>query len=239
MLYSIYTYKEGTALSKESKLAKKEAKIAKKQAKEAKQQAKSYDKLVKKINKDNLKAEKKANKKNKPFVPVAIPTMEEAFATTYTGKKWAKIVRLIILLALIAYVIFFLYMWFQYTAPAFVSEETTTQAAEPAVYDRYDNQHEITTTPDYDVSYAQALLKQVLHDQYRDLGFSSDPSNGTISYSGAVENINNADCYILSAGGKTFAVSVKLQSVYVLENGEYAPLTFDNTDVLPFAKSEN
>lgn len=234
MVYFIYTYKEGTALSKESKLAKKEAKMAKKQAKEAKQQAKSYEKLVKKINKDNQKAEKKANKKNKPFVPTPIPTIEEAFAATNTGKTWKKIVRLIILLVLIAYVIFFLYMWFTYTAPTLSPEEVTEEETESVIYDRYENQHEITTTPDYDVSYAQALLKQVLHDQYRDLGFSSDPSSGSISYTGNIENINNADCYILNASGKTFAVSVKLQSVYVLENGEYSPLTFDNTDVLPY-----
>ncbi len=238
MLYFIYTYKEGTALSKESKLAKKEAKMAKKQAKEATQQAKSYEKLVKKINKENLKAEKKAEKKNKPFEAKPIPTMEEAFATATTGKTWTKIVKMILLIALIAYVIFFMYMWFTYTAPALQPEAEDDGEHVAAVYDRYENQHEITTTPDYDVSYAKAVLKQVLHDQYRDLGFKSDPSSSAITYTNKIENVNNADCYILTSSGKTFAVSVKLQSVYVYENGEYSPLTFDNIDVLPYSDAQ-
>lgn len=221
-------------MSKESKLAKKEAKMAKKQANLEKQQAKSYEKLVKKINKENVKAEKKATKKNKPFEAKPIPTMEEAFATASTGKTWTKIVKMILLIALIAYVIFFMYMWFTYTAPALnPSEEVTEKVA--ATYDRYENQHEITTTPDYDVSYAKSLLKQVLHDQYKDLGFSSDPSSSAITYTNKIENVNNADCYVLTSSGKTFAVSVKLQSVYVLDNGEWTPLTFDNTDVLPYS----
>ena len=38
MVYYIHTYKEGTALSKESKIAKKEAKAAKKAAKAEKKQ---------------------------------------------------------------------------------------------------------------------------------------------------------------------------------------------------------
>ena len=53
MVYYIHTYKEGTALSKESKIAKKEAKAAKKAAKVEKKQAGQYAKLVKSINKKN------------------------------------------------------------------------------------------------------------------------------------------------------------------------------------------
>ena len=48
MVYFVYNYKEGTALSKETKLAKKEAKAAKKAAKTEKSQASAYAKLVKK-----------------------------------------------------------------------------------------------------------------------------------------------------------------------------------------------
>lgn len=230
MLYSIYTYKEGTALSKETKLAKKEAKAAKKAAKLEKKQAAAYEKLVKNIDKKNAKAEKKANKKGKPFVPIAVPTQEEAFAAG-TGSKAKKIVLMIILILLIWFIVYFLVMWFKYVAPpkTAVDEDQTKVAQE---YERYSNPHEITTTPDYTVSEAQALLKQVLHDNWKVLGYSSDPSSGSINYTSNVTNVNNSDCYVFTAGSKTFAVSVKLSAVYLNQNGTYIPVTFEETDIL-------
>jgi len=228
MIYLLRTYKEGTALSKEKKLAKKEKKAAKVAAK----QEKAYAKLVKKIDKENAKIEKKANKKNKPFVPIPVPTQEEAFANTNKGKV-KKIIALILLIFLIWYLIYFLVMWFNYTAPMYTGEdETTTAAAEIGEYERYSNPHEITTTPDYSVAEAKALLKQVLHDDWKDLGYSSDPSSGSINYTSKIVNINNADCYVFSASGKTYAVAVKLSSVYVYENGNYTPITFRSTNYL-------
>ena len=220
-------------MSKEKKLAKKEAKAAKKAAKTEKSQAAAYAKLVKKIDKKNAKAEKKANKKNKPFVPTPVPTQEEAFAAAGKGGKVKKIISMIILILLIWYLIYFLVMWFQYTpSPIKGGEETTTSESEMAEYDRYENVHEITTTPDYSVSEAKALLKQVLHDNWKDLGYSSDPSSGSINYTSKITNINNADCYVFSAGSKTYAVAVKLSSVYVYQNGKYIPITFKTTSYL-------
>lgn len=232
MVYFIYTYKEGTALSKESKLAKKEMKAAKKAAKLEKSQAAAYAKLVKKIDKKNAKAEKKANKKGKPFVPTPVPTQEEAFAAA-SGGKAKKIILLIILILLIWYLIYFLVMWFQYTAPIVPAEEeeTTTKSA-MADYERYSNPHDVTTTPDYSVSEAKALLKQVLHDDWKDLGYGSDPSSGSINYTSNIINVNNSDCYVFTAGSKTYAVSVKLSSVYVYKDGKYTPITFRNTDYI-------
>ena len=228
MIYLLRTYKEGTALSKEKKLAKKEKKAAKVAAK----QEKAYAKLVKKIDKENAKIEKKANKKNKPFVPIPVPTQEEAFANTNKGKV-KKIIALILLIFLIWYLIYFLVMWFNYTAPMYQGDdETTTAAAEIGEYERYSNPHKITTTPDYSVAEAKALLKQVLHDNWKDLGYSSDPSSGSINYTSKIVNINNSDCYIFSASGKTYAVAVKLSSVYVYENGNYTPITFRYTNYL-------
>ena len=219
-------------MSKEKKLAKKEKKAAKKAAKAEKSQAAAYAKLVKKIDKKNAKAEKKANKKGKPFVPIPVPTQEEAFAATKGGKV-KKIILLIILILLIWYLIYFLVMWFQYTAPVISGqEEETTASAEIGEYDRYSNPHEITTTPDYSVSEAKALLKQVLHDNWKDLGYGSDPSSGSINYSSRITNINNSDCYIFTAGSKTYAVAVKLSSVYVYQGGKYIPITFKNTNYI-------
>ena len=106
MVYYIHTYKEGTALSKESKIAKKEAKAAKKAAKAEKKQASQYAKLVKNIDKKNAKAEKKANKKGKPFTPAPIPTQEEAFAGVQQSKG-KKIFKLIILIMVILLSILF------------------------------------------------------------------------------------------------------------------------------------
>jgi len=229
MVYCFRTYKEGTALSKEKKLAKKEKKAAKKAAKLEKSQAAAYAKLVKSIEKKNAKAEKKANKKGKPFVPAPIPTQEEAFAAGKGGKA-KKIILMIILILLIWYLIYFLVMWFQYTPPI-LPEEPTTSASD-TVYERYSNPHLITTTPDYSVAEAKALLKQVLHDCWKDLGYSSDPSSGSINYTSKIININNSDCYVFTAGSKTYAVAVKLSSVYVYENGNYTPITFRGTNII-------
>ena len=47
-----------------------------------------------------------------------------------------------------------------------------------------------------------------------------------------VVTVNGADCYVFSCSGKTFAVAVKLSAVYYAHNGEYQPLTFNNTNYL-------
>lgn len=217
-------------MSKEKKLAKKEQKAAKKAAKTEKKQAADYAKLVKKIDKKNSKLEKKANKKGKPFVPIAVPTQEEAFAASKGGKPM-KIILMIILILLIWYLIYFLVMWFGYVAPVKSTVQEDTSSA-PATYERYSNPHEITTTPDYSVSEAKALLKQVLHDNWKVLGYGSDPSSGSINYTSNIVNVNNQDCYVFTAGSKTYAVSVKLSAVYLSQNGTYTPITFEDTDYL-------
>ncbi len=218
-------------MSKETKLAKKEQKAAKKAAKLEKSQNKAYAKLVKKIDKKNAKAEKKANKKGKPFVPTPVPTQEEAFAAAGGGKV-KKIILMIILILLIWFLVYFIVMWFTYQAPPAKPTEEDTSKSEMADYERYSNPHEITTTPDYNISDAKAFLKQVLHDCYKDLGYKSDPSTGAINYTSNIVNINNQDCYVFSAGGKTYAVSVKLTGAYVNQGGEYKPLTFHGTEYI-------
>ena len=222
-------------MSKEKKLAKKEAKAAKKAAKQEKNQAAAYNKLVKKIEKKNSKLEKKANKKNKPFVPLEIPTQEEAFAATGSGEsKTKKIIEMIALILLILYLGYFCYMFKNYVAPPATQAETTTEEGEGAVaeYERYKNPHDITTTPDYSVAEAKAYLKQCLHDNWKKLGYSSDPSGGSINYTNSLTNVNNADCYVFTAGSKTYAVSMKLQSAYVKQGGKWVPITFHDTDKL-------
>lgn len=231
MVYYIHTYKEGTALSKESKIAKKEAKAAKKAAKVEKKQAGQYAKLVKSINKKNAKAEKKANKKGKPFTPVPIPTQEEAFAGGEQSKG-KKIFQLIILILLIWLVVYFLVMWFTYVAPIKNAEEEGDSSSTVQEYDRYVNEHEITTTKSYSVSEAKALLKQVIHDNWRTLNYSSDPSSAAINYTSNIVTVNNVDCYEFTASGKTYAVAINLSAVYVSENGEYNPLTFHGTALI-------
>ena len=220
-------------MSKESKLAKKELKAQKKAAKLQKKQEASYAKLVKGIEKKNVKLEKKANKKGTPFVPLAIPTMEEAFAA---GKenKGANIVKMIILILLICYIIYFLVMWFQYVAPPKANDEADQTTA--TEYDRYVNIHEITTTPDYSVAEAKAMLKQVIKDNYKEMGYSYDPSSSAINYTGSIKTVNNQDCYEFTASGKTFEVSIKLSAVYLNSNGSYVPYTFHGTENLDFAK---
>ncbi len=217
-------------MSKESKLAKKEKKAAKKAAKLEKSQSKAYEKLVKKIEKKNAKAEKKAAKKGKPFVATPIPTQEEAFAAAEGGKA-KKIILMIILILLIWFLVYFIIMWFHYVAPPASANEDTSKS-EMADYERYSNPHEITTTPDYSVSDAKTLLKQTLHDSYRDLGYKSDPSSSAINYTSNIVNVNNSDCYVFTASGKTYAVSVKLSAVYVNQGGKYVPITFRDTDII-------
>ncbi|MBQ7740679.1 MAG: hypothetical protein IJT65_05540 [Eubacterium sp.] len=219
-------------MSKEKKLAKKEQKAAKKAAKLEKSQAAAYAKLVKKIDKKNAKLEKKANKKGKPFEPIPVPTQEEAFAPQ-SGGKVKKIILMIILILLIWLVVYFLVMAIKYVAPPASAEETTaSEEGSPAEYDRYTNPHEITKTPIYSVSEAKVLLKQTLHDNYIGLGYSSDPSTGSINYTNNIMEINNQDCYIFTAGSKTYAVATNLSSVYVNKNGTFKPLTFHNDNYL-------
>ncbi|MGN1202534.1 MAG: hypothetical protein ACI4RF_04510, partial [Eubacterium sp.] len=76
------------------------------------------------------------------------------------------------------------------------------------------------------------FLKQVLSDNWGDLGYSSDPSSSSISYNNRIENINGADCYMFTCGGKTYAVAVKLSAAYYCHNGDYTPLTFNDTNII-------
>mgnify|MGYP000966518993 FL=1 len=208
---------------------------SKKEIKAAKATTKAYGKYVKKLEKKNSKAEKKCAKKGKPFVPVQIPT-EEEFENSSTGSqnKAGKIILMIILLLLIWFLVYFIIMYINtaYTAP--VVEETTVaeESKAPAVYDLYSNPHEITTTPDYTVDEAKRLLKQTIHDNWKQIGYSSDVSSSAISFNNSVKTVNGADCYMFTCSGKQYAVAVKLSAVYVVNNGEYTPLSFANTEIL-------
>ena len=208
---------------------------SKKEIKAAKATTKAYGKYVKKLEKKNSKAEKKCAKKGKPFVPVQIPT-EEEFGNSSTGSqnKAGKIILMIILLLLIWFLVYFIIMYINtaYTAP--VVEETTVaeESKAPAVYDLYSNPHEITTTPDYTVDEAKRLLKQTIHDNWKQIGYSSDVSSSAISFNNSVKTVNGADCYMFTCSGKQYAVAVKLSAVYVVNNGEYTPLSFANTEIL-------
>lgn len=203
----------------------------KKEIKAEKACRKAYAKYVKKLEKKNAKTEKKCAKKGKPFVPIAIPTYEE-FANSTASQGKGKIIWTIILLILIWLLVYFMIMFikFEYLPNRTVTEESTN--ATPGVYESYTNPHEITTTPDYSIADAKLYLKQVLSDNWRDLGYSSDPSGSAISYNNRIERIYGADCYMFSCGGKTYAVAVKLSACYYSQNGEYKPLTFNNTDYL-------
>ncbi len=203
----------------------------KKELKAEKATKKAYSKYVKKVEKKNAKAEKKCTKKGKPFVPIAVPTEDEFATSTAAENKTGKVILMIILILLIWFLIYFMIMYinYQYIAPV---DETTTSSGAAAEYDPYTNPHEITTTPDYSMADAKLLLKQTLHDNWSTVGFSSDPSSGAISYNNRMEKINSADCYMFTCGGKTFAVSVKLSAVYYCHNGEYTPLSFNNTNIL-------
>lgn len=215
-------------MSKETKLEKKAAKAAKKAEKLEAAQAASYAKLVQKIEKKNVKLEKEAAKKGQPFVPIDIPTQEEAIATMDAGKG-KKIALMIILILLIWYLIYFMVMWIQYQAPI-VDAGNEVEAAQ--VYDRYSNPHEITTTPEYTSAQAQELLKQILHDNWRALGYSSDVSSQSISYTSQMVKVNNYNCYVFSAAGRSWYVSNTLSACYYIDNGEYVPITFEGVDQL-------
>lgn len=193
---------------------------------------KAYANYIKKIEKKNAKTEVKCAKKGKPFVPIAVPTEEEFAATAFSGNKAGKIILMIILILLIWFLIYFMVMFISYNynpapEPTTVTEETS---GAPNVYDPYVNPHQITTTPDYSIADAKLYLKQTLKDNWADLGYSGDPSNSSISYNNRIQKINGADCYMFTCEGKTFAVAVKLSAAYYCHNGEYTPLSFNNTD---------
>lgn len=192
---------------------------------------KAYAGVVKKIEKKNAKMEKKCAKKGKPFVPIAVPEKDEVIAQE---NKKRKIFTMIVLLLLIWLMIYFIVMWFMYVAPTKPADKEVETSAVAGVYDypTYSNPHEMTTTPDYTVNDAKKFLKQVIHDNWGVIGYSSDVSNNTITYNNKIVEVNNAECYVFSCAGKTFAVSIKLSSCYVYENGKYEPLTFNDTNIL-------
>lgn len=218
-------------MSKESKLAKKEAKAAKKAAKAEKQHAAAYASLVKKIEKKNVKLEKKANKKGVPFVPIPIPAEDEPIKT---GNKAGKIILTIVLVLLLWFLIYFIVMWIKYDVPTLVPLTTVTEEteAEAGEVSHYQNQHLITTTPTYSVEQCRLVLRQTIKDQWKDLGYSSDPSSGTISYLDRHTTVNGADCYVYSCSGVTYAVSTKISGIYYQSGSDWKPLTFNNTDLL-------
>lgn len=195
---------------------------------------KAYAGYVKKIEKKNAKAEAKCAKKGKPFVPMAVPTYEEYSTSSAAGGKAGKIILMIILLLLIWLLVYFIVMYSSFSYNPFQPDTTVTEEESkiPAVYESYSNPHEITTTPDYSVSDAKRYLKQVLHDNWSQIGYESDPSSNAISYNNRIVNVNGADCYMFTASGKTYAVAVKLSACYYSNNGEYVPLTFNETDFL-------
>lgn len=193
---------------------------------------KAYAKYVKKIEKKNAKTEKKCAKKGKPFVPVAIPTYDEFANSSAAENKVGKIILMIILIILIWLLIYFMVMFSRFVYNPFIEETTDDQTKVAAEYASYTNPHEITTTPDYSIADAKLYLKQTLKDNWNKLGYSSDPSSNAISYNNRIVNVNGADCYMFTASGKTYAVAVKLSACYYAHNGEYTPITFNNTDIL-------
>lgn len=200
----------------------------KKEIKQEKKSQKAYAAYVKKLEKKNAKTEKKCAKKNKPFVPIAIPTYEEYLNS---AAKQGHIVWTIILILLIWFFIYFIVVYTQYEYKQH-QEEVVDEPGIAAVYESYSNPHEITTTPDYSIADAKIFLKQTLHDNWKNLGYSSDPSNDAIIYNNRIVNVNGGDCYMFTAGGKTYAVSVKLAACYYAHNGAYDPVGFNNTDIL-------
>lgn len=202
---------------------------SKSEIKLAKANDKAYAAYVKKINKKNTKMEAKCAKKGKPFEPIPVPEKDEVVLQT---NKKRKVWRMIIRILLIWLIVYFIIMWLMYS-PAIlpiVAEDTTAAASYD--YEPYSNPHEITTTPDYTIAEAKVFLKQVIHDNWKNIGYSSDVSNDAITYNNKTIVVNNANCYVFSCAGKTYAVPIKLSGCYVLDNGEYKPLTFDNTNYL-------
>ena len=195
---------------------------------------KAYAVYVKKVGKKNAKTEKKCAKKGKPYVPVAVPTYEEFCNSSAAENKGGKIFLMIILILLIWLLVYFMVMYSQYVynPQGEPTTETTTSEGTPQEYEPYSNIHEITTTPDYSIADAKLYLKQTLSDNWNQLGYDSDPSSNAISYNNRIVKVNGADCYMFTASGKTFAVAVKLSACYYAHNGEYTPITFNNTDML-------
>ena len=202
---------------------------SKSEIKLAKANDKAYAAYVKKINKKNTKMEAKCAKKGKPFEPIPVPEKDEVVLQT---NKKRKVWRMIIRILLIWLIVYFIIMWLMYSPAILPTEADDTTAASSYDYEPYSNPHEITTTPDYTIAEAKVFLKQVIHDNWKNIGYSSDVSNDAITYNNKTIVVNNANCYVFSCAGKTYAVPIKLSGCYVLDNGEYKPLTFDNTNYL-------
>lgn len=202
---------------------------SKSEIKLAKANDKAYAAYVKKINKKNTKMEAKCAKKGKPFEPIPVPEKDEVVLQT---NKKRKVWRMIIRILLIWLIVYFIIMWLMYSPAILPTEAEDTTAAASYDYELYSNPHEITTTPDYTIAEAKVFLKQVIHDNWKNIGYSSDVSNDAITYNNKTIVVNNANCYVFSCAGKTYAIPIKLSGCYVLDNGEYKPLTFDNTNYL-------
>ncbi len=202
---------------------------SKSEIKLAKANDKAYAAYVKKINKKNAKMEAKCAKKGKPFEPIPVPEKDEVVLQT---NKKRKVWRMIIRILLIWLIVYFIIMWLMYSPAILPTEADDTTAAASYDYEPYSNPHEITTTPDYTIAEAKVFLKQVIHDNWKNIGYSSDVSNDAITYNNKTIVVNNANCYVFSCAGKTYAIPIKLSGCYVLDNGEYKPLTFDNTNYL-------
>lgn len=202
---------------------------SKSEIKLAKANDKAYAAYVKKINKKNTKMEAKCAKKSKPFEPIPVPEKDEVVLQT---NKKRKVWRMIIRILLIWLIVYFIIMWLMYSPAILPTEAEDTTAAASYDYEPYSNPHEITTTPDYTIAEAKVFLKQVIHDNWKNIGYSSDVSNDAITYNNKTIVVNNANCYVFSCAGKTYAIPIKLSGCYVLDNGEYKPLTFDNTNYL-------
>ena len=202
---------------------------SKSEIKLAKANDKAYAAYVKKINKKNTKMEAKCAKKGKPFQPIPLPEKDEVVLQT---NKKRKVWRMIIRILLIWLIVYFIIMWLMYSPAILPTEAEDTTDAASYDYEPYSNPHEITTTPDYTIAEAKVFLKQVIHDNWKNIGYSSDVSNDAITYNNKTIVVNNANCYVFSCAGKTYAIPIKLSGCYVLDNGEYKPLTFDNTNYL-------
>ena len=202
---------------------------SKSEIKLAKANDKAYAAYVKKINKKNTKMEAKCAKKGKPFEAIPVPEKDEVVLQT---NKKRKVWRMIIRILLIWLIVYFIIMWLMYSPAILPTEAEDTTAAASYDYEPYSNPHEITTTPDYTIAEAKVFLKQVIHDNWKNIGYSSDVSNDAITYNNKTIVVNNANCYVFSCAGKTYAIPIKLSGCYVLDNGEYKPLTFDNTNYL-------
>lgn len=202
---------------------------SKSEIKLAKANDKAYAAYVKKINKKNTKMEAKCAKKGKPFEPIPVPEKDEVVLQT---NKKRKVWRMIIRILLIWLIVYFIIMWLMYSPAILPTEAEDTTAAASYDYEPYSNPHEITTTPDYTIAEAKVFLKQVIHDNWKNIGYSSDVSNDAITYNNKTIVVNNDNCYVFSCAGKTYAIPIKLSGCYVLDNGEYKPLTFDNTNYL-------